>query len=306
MPSRYDLIALDLDGTLLCGRGRVSERNLAAIRRAREAGLKINVCTGRGYNECKHIARQIDQVEPLVVAGGSIVTDAANGCTLHRFSMNRDLVSRLVSSMTSHGHAALVLKDPSPVTDSGLRDHHEYLIVSPSGEDAVDPVSRWWFKEHDIRFKVVDSLEHDEHPELTVRVGVCGSRRQTAAAAHTLHHEFANEVVVHHFHAVAPIAGGAGVMPAGDDQIVVLEAFDRAVSKWNAISWLAHRDGIDPNRICAIGNDVNDIAMLQGAALGIAVGNAIPEAKAVAKRHTCDNDADGVAHAIDMILAGEW
>lgn len=306
MGVKYDLLALDLDGTLLCNRGRVSERNREAVRRARAAGLRVSVCTGRGYNECKAIARQIEQVEPLVVAGGSIVADASSGRTMHRFSMRPELVARLVSSMNRHGHAALVLKDPAPATDPGLRDHHEYLIVSPRGEPAIDPTSRWWFKEHDIRFKVVESIEQDEHPELTVRVGVCGTRRETAMAAAELHGEFAHEVVFHHFHAVAPVEGGVGVMPSGDDQVVILEAFDREVSKWNAITWLAEKSGIRPDRVCAIGNDVNDIAMLKGAALGIAVGNAIPEAKAVAKRHTLDNDQCGVAHAIDMILAGEW
>ena len=58
--------------------------------------------------------------------------------------------------------------------------------------------------------------------------------------------------------------------------------------------------------MAAIGNDINDVAMLKGAGLGIAVANAIDEARAASHRHTLSNEEHGVAHAIDRILAGEW
>ncbi|HMN41431.1 MAG TPA: HAD hydrolase family protein [Phycisphaerales bacterium] len=312
MPShRYDFIAIDLDGTLLCPRGRVSETNARAIHRARHAGVKVSVCTGRGYNECKHVTSQIDQVEPVVVAGGAILSHARTGRTLHRFPMNPALVRRLVGTLTSHGHAALVLKDPAADEDPSQSRHgasgypspgHDYLIVSPKGEKAIDPITMWWFREHKIKFHVVPTLDDDEHPGHTVRVGVCGTRGRTLAAADELQRDFAGEVVFHHFGAVVP--GDHQKRP--EDQIVILEAFDRSVNKWSAIRWLADRDGIDHARIAAIGNDINDVAMLSAAGLGVAMENAIPEAKAAARMHTRANDADGVAHAIEMILAGEW
>ncbi len=303
MPSpRYDLIAIDLDGTLLNSRGIVSDGNMRALKRATDAGVRISVCTGRGFNECKHYTAQIGHTEPVIVAGGAILSHAHSGRTIHRFPMNPTLVRRLVNSLTSHGHAALVLKDPAGEKESGLSPGHDYLIVSPDGEQAIDPISRWWFKEHRIGYHVVPSLDDDEHPDHTVRVGVCGTRGRTRAAAEELQRDFASEVVFHHFGAVVP---GDEKKPV-DDQIVILEAFDKSVNKWAAIQWLAHRREIDPTRIAAIGNDINDIAMLRGAALGVAMGNAIPEAAAAAHRHTLANDADGVAHAIDLILTGEW
>jgi HAD superfamily hydrolase (TIGR01484 family) len=308
---RYDFLAIDLDGTLLCSRGRISDTNILAIRRARDAGIRVAVCTGRGYNECKHYTAQLDHVEPVVVAGGAILAHAQTGRTLHRFPMNPALVARLVRTLTSHGHAALVLKDPADNEDAEKTRHgvsgypspgHDYLIVSPTGESAIDPITKWWFREHNIKFHVVPSLDHDEHPDHTVRVGVCGTRGRTRPAADELQHAFAGEVVFHHFGAVVP--GDHQKHP--DDQIVILEAFDKHVNKWQAIRWLAARDGIDHARIAAIGNDINDVAMLSAAGLGVAMENAIPEAKAAAHRHTLHHDAHGVAHAIDMILAGEW
>jgi hydroxymethylpyrimidine pyrophosphatase-like HAD family hydrolase len=299
---KYDLIAIDLDGTLLCSRGLVSELNVRAIERATRAGVRVAVCTGRGFNECKHVTSLLASEEPVVVAGGAILSHARTGRTIHRFPMNPDLVRRLVGRLTSHGHAALVLKDPADVDEPGIAPGHDYLIVSPTGESAIDPITRWWFEEHDIKFHVVPAIEHDEHPDHTVRVGVCGTRGRTQAAADELRRDFAREVVFHHFGAVVP---GDENKPA-DEQIVILEAFDKSVNKWAAIRWMADRRGIDPARIAAIGNDVNDVAMLHAAGLGVAMENAIPEARAAAGRRTRSNDADGVAHAIDMILAGEW
>jgi hydroxymethylpyrimidine pyrophosphatase-like HAD family hydrolase len=298
----FDLLAIDLDGTLLCPRGLCSPENTAAIDRARGAGLRVTVCTGRGWIECRDILAQIRQADPIVVAGGAILAEPRSGGTLHRFPMHPALVADLVGVLTRHGHAALVLKDPAGVRDHGLAPGHDYLIVSPRGESAIDPVTRWWFRAHGINFRVVPSLDHDDHPEHTVRVGVCGTRAETLAAADELRTAFHGRIVLHHFNAVVP--GDHEKHP--DDQIVILEAFDRAVTKWNAIEWLAGREGIDPKRIAAIGNDVNDVAMLRAAGLGIAMGNAIPEALAAAARTTLPNDRHGVAHAIDKLLANEW
>lgn len=304
---RYDLIAIDLDGTLLDSRGHISEASVAAIRRATEAGVRVSVCTGRGFNECKQYTRELGHVEPVVVAGGAILSDATSGKTMQRFPMHVSLVRRLVESLTSHGHAALVLKDPA-VLDEGSRcpggvcPGHDYLIVSPRGMAGVDPVSRWWFEEHGIGIHVVPHIDADEHPDHTVRVGVCGTRGATRAAAEQLRREFDAEATFHHFGAVAP---GDAHRP-GDEQVVILEAFDKSVNKWAAIRWLAARHGVGHDRIAAIGNDINDVPMLADAGLGVAVANAIPEALAVAKRRTESNDEDGVARAVERMLSGEW
>lgn len=311
----YDLIAIDLDGTLLCNRGEVSTENLRAIERARAAGVRVTVCTGRGMIECRHITDRIGQTDPVVVAGGAMLACPRSLRTLHRFEMDHALVSELVDCMLAHGHAALVLKDPDqtgsqePPTSitaqppGAFRPRgHDYLVVSPRGEDGIDPVTRWWFNALKVPVRIVGALHEDDHPEHSLRVGVCGTRRATAAVARDIREKFAHRTTLHHFHAVVP-----GTNPASEeDHILILEAFDERVSKWTAIRWLAERDGLDLTRIAAIGNDINDIAMLENAGLGIAVANSIDDAKRVSTRQTLSNEDHGVAHAIDRILAGEW
>jgi hydroxymethylpyrimidine pyrophosphatase-like HAD family hydrolase len=205
----------------------------------------------------------------------------------------------------------MILKDPdgtidpsSPQSEQG----HDYVVVSPRGRSGVSPITLWWFEEHDVKHRIVESLDDDEHPEHTVRVGVCGSRRLTTAVADAIRSTFAGLAAMHHFGAVTPgheqAAKDAGM--TGDEDILIFEAFHPDTDKWTAISWLAKQRDIDPRRICAIGNDVNDLGMLRAAGLGVAMANAIPAARDIATRHTLANDADGVAHAIERVLTGEW
>ena len=63
-----------------------------------------------------------------------------------------------------------------------------------------------------------------------------------------------------------------------------LEIAPVGVTKWSGILHLAEKWGIAPNEICAVGDDTNDIPMIRSAGLGIAMGNAQPHVKAVARR----------------------
>jgi 5-amino-6-(5-phospho-D-ribitylamino)uracil phosphatase len=304
MKPRYDLLAIDLDGTLLDPGGSVPHANVEAIRAARAAGMAVTICTGRGFVECREIAERIEQRGSVVVAGGAIVACGVSGATEHRFPMDLALVGEIVECLNRHGHAALVLKDPSATAPAAGEPGHDYVVVSPRGRDGIDPISRWWFDALGVKIRVVPSLDADGHPEHTVRVGLCGSVQETQAAADEVRARFGPRVTLHHFGAVVPSMGGPG--GSEGQEIIILEAFDRKVNKWTAISWLAERDGIDPARIAAIGNDVNDVAMLKGAGLGIAMANAVPEAMAVATHVTLDNRSAGVAAAIEKIVRGEW
>lgn len=293
--SPYGLLAIDLDGTLLNSQGRVSRANIEAIGRARRAGVHVTICTGRGLVECRSILQLIEQTNPVVVGGGSMVACPATSATLHRFLMGYDLVRRLSDCLIAHDHAVLILKDPHSVG-------HDYTILSPKGPAGLDPVTRWWFETMRITPRYITSLAEDDHPEDTVRVGVCGTRRATARAAAEVREAFGHELSMNHFQAVVPGA----VSSDPDDAIVILETFAKAANKWSAIEWVSGQLGVSQKQVVAIGNDINDLEMLAAAGLGVAMGNSIPEALAAARQHTRGNDEDGVAHAIDRVLGGEW
>ncbi|MBI1189182.1 MAG: HAD hydrolase family protein [Tepidisphaera sp.] len=293
----YDIIAIDLDGTLLDGKGRVSDANLAAIHAARAAGLRTLICTGRGLAECRHITAAISQTDPVVVAGGSIIADPVRGHTLKRFPVRLDMVHDTVARLNAMRHAALVLKDPS---EAG----YDYLVVHGKERHPLDPVTKWWFDTMSIKVRYLDDIAHDEHPEHTVRVGACGLSNHLAPLRADLLAAAKGRAQVHSFPAV--VAPEHASRLADGQSLHILELFDADATKWSAVSHLASQWGVPAGRIAAIGDEVNDESMIRGAGLGIAMGNAVPVIKDAARRHTRRHDEDGVSHAIHHILAGEW
>ncbi len=296
MARKYDLVAIDLDGTLLDHSGSVDARNLEALRRAREAGMIVTVCTGRALIESMPIIRAIEQTGPVVVSGGAMVADPTTGKTLERFAMERELVREMVQYLGAHDHAALVLKDPS-ATD------YDYLVIGPGGAESLDPSSRWWFNKMGVRVRYATHLDDDEHHEHTVRVGAYQTNKPFDELAGKLRQEFGPRATLQHFH--------GALLPKerrdlGIQSVHIVEMFHARADKWQAIERLCARLHIDPKRTAAIGDQLNDMEMITHAGLGVAMGNAHERIKAVAKRTTGACDEAGVATAIEHMLAGEW
>jgi len=289
--TRYDLIAIDLDGTLLAPDGRVSDANRRALADARDAGVTILPCTGRGLVESRKILGQFDHAGPVVTAGGAITADARTGETLHRFAMDPSLTGRAVSIMHECGHAALVLKD-APAAG------FEYLVLGSELGHQIDPIIEWWFQSMRVTVRFGATLADDEHPEHSVRVGLCAEADRSAPVARRLQDELGDSILLHDFPAV---------VHRGETRTVhILEVFDARASKWGAIEACCARAGLDPARTAAIGDEVNDVPMIRGAGLGVAMGNAIDAVKQAADRHAPSNADDGVAFAIGRILDGAW
>jgi hydroxymethylpyrimidine pyrophosphatase-like HAD family hydrolase len=265
--------------------------------------IEVVICTGRGVAESKvaidsiraDIPAKGREVAPIVVAGGAMVADARSGRTLHRWPMDRGLVERLCAHFAAANRAPLVLKDRDA---AGF----DYLVVNTG---PIEHPTQWWFEVMDVEVKFIDSIAHDPHPEHTVRVGFAAETPVMRALAASVKEGFGHETTVQHFCAVAGNRDG-GPHGVRTEDIQLLEVFDRQVNKWTAIHQLALKQGIPRERVAAIGDEVNDLAMIQGAGLGIAMGNAIPEVKAAADVQTLGHAQDGVAYAILRILAGEW
>jgi len=237
MPQRrYDLLAVDLDGTLFGPDGKVSEGNRQAIDRARAQGLEVVICTGRSMRESITAINAIRAdipaagrtVAPMVCAGGAMLCDVATGATLHRWPMHSDLVARLCRHFADRERAPLILKDYGA---AGF----DYLIVN-SGP--IEAPTQWWFSAMNVEVKFVDHIDHDPHPEHTVRVGFAAMATIMRDLARTVHDEFGQETLTQHFAAVAGFKKGE---PHGvrDESVHLLEVFDRQVNKWTAVHRLA-------------------------------------------------------------------
>jgi Cof subfamily protein (haloacid dehalogenase superfamily) len=271
------MIAIDLDGTLLSPKGEVSPRSKQAVHRALKAGLLVCFATGRNWTESRLVLEAVSHYPTAVFAGGAMIVDTHQQVVLHSMKMEPALAGELCGFIESRGFAALALQDGSAGVD---------YLVSTSVE--IDHVSELWMTAMGVKRDHRDDLATFAHPH-TVRVGAVGRIRESGELDKALRAHFGDRVMSHNID-----------VPGSD--FAVVEVFDPSVNKWQGILHVAKRHGIDPAQIIAIGDDLNDVAMIKNAGLGIAMGNARPEVQAIAKRVVGTNAEDGLATFLDELV----
>jgi 5-amino-6-(5-phospho-D-ribitylamino)uracil phosphatase len=279
---RYRMIAIDLDGTLLAPDGRVTPRAKAAVHRALSAGLLICFATGRNWTESKAVLDAVEHYGTAVFVGGAMVVDTEREITLHRMMMDPQLARELCAFLEAEGHAALALQDTAT---AGV----DYLVTSGV---PLNEATRGWMNLTDAVVHSVPRLGEYRH-EHTVRVGICAEPAEVRRVREDLIRQFGERVV-------------CLSLFVSSYNVEVMEVFDPAVNKWEGVLHVARRHGIDPSEIVAIGDDVNDIPMIRGAGLGVAMGNAKPEIQSIADRVIRGNHDEGLAEFLDELVDGHF
>lgn len=272
------MIAIDLDGTLLCPRSTVTARVKAAVHNALRSGLVVCFATGRNWTECHAVLEAVDHYDSAVFIGGALVVDTKSRQTIHRTMMRPELARELTALMETLGHAVLAVQDRQT---AGV----DYLI---SHGIPVNAETAHWMKVNSASHQMVEGLAGHAH-EHTIRVGIVAPPEEVARVKAVLVERFGEQIYL--INLMVPAAG-----------VEVLEVFDPAVNKWAGIQHVAKRHGIKGDEIIAVGDDVNDIPMLRHAGLGVAMGNAKPEVRAVAKRVIGANAEDGLAIFLEEIV----
>lgn len=282
---KHRLLAIDLDGTLFDSAGRIPQANIDAVHRARDAGVLVALCTGRGLTESRYAIDTLDHHGPIILAGGALVSDPSTRKTLHRAVIEPHLAAELIDFLDPSSHAVVALLDPDA-------QRHDYLVVNP---EKLTANTRWWFDTIGASIRCVDRpTPRDLHHIL--RTGIVAPPQVMPTVRRALEQRFGPRIVVQHFTAVRQ----------DNEDIEVLEVFASGVSKWSALQWLAAENRIPLDSTAAIGDQINDLSMIQNAACGIAMANAVPQVLAVARHTTTTNDQAGVAAAIEHLLTGRW
>ncbi len=276
----YDLLAIDLDGTLLDSRHRLPPRNRTALHAAHEAGLKIVVCTGRSFTETRPILNDIGlDLDAAVTVGGALLSDVATGKTIDYTTITLDVALEASRWFLERDYAVLWLRDASTAGFDG------YLIDAARRHPAIDR----WFEITPCRMRNLIGLPDDGEPPLRITVVDDIDVLDGVSA------EFGR------------VFGGrmtSNIIQVPTYGFTVLEAFDTGVDKWYGIEKLCRRWKIDPCRTVAVGDDVNDLPMIARAGRGVAVANAKPAVKEVAEQVVATNDECGVADLIEQLLRG--
>lgn len=284
------LLVTDLDGTLLDRSGRVSPRNRAALRAAREAGWHVAIATGRTWSESHRATDCVAEEALFIGVGGAILHEAGSGRVLESLTIDARVAVALAETVVGHGHRAHVLLDAS-------RAGHDYLFV---GTAELDPATQWWLREHPVTARDWVAAPGDAHEQLegrVLRVGTIGEEAEIAPLAATVAAGWGDRVAVRAWSALT-------AEEATGSKTHMLEVFEARADKWSMACLAADRLGIDRRSIVALGDGLNDLELMRSAPLSVAMANADPRIAAVAAAHTAAHHEDGVAVAVEALLDG--
>lgn len=264
------LIASDLDGTLLDRDRTVSPRTVTAIRAADAAGLVVIAATGR----------QACQLPPGVSSSGVRYAVASNGAIGVDLRGNDVLFEDQLSATVAADIVAALRQRLPAARFSAVRDHGTWHAAEPGYLELLNPEERdnqWW------RIEAVTTAEMLAEPTLKLTV------RHPRLDADDLLAEL-SACDVDGFHATTSGAPFLEIAGAG-------------VTKASGVARLCELLHLTAAEVMALGDARNDIELLSWAGTSVAMGNAVPEAAAVADWVTATNEEDGVALAIETVLA---
>ncbi|WP_128100763.1 Cof-type HAD-IIB family hydrolase [Paenibacillus sp. DCT19] len=283
------LFATDLDGTLLNRDSQISPENAAAIHRAQQEGLRVTIATGRVYSDVVNISLEGGIKTPVIGSNGATIHDE-NGQRLFHLPLERET-------------AASVMQ--------WLEDHDCYYEASTQ-QGIYAPINS-----HNAMLAEMDRILGASPSEDVARLIRAVKKHYDKKDYHRVssHQEIPAEAHIYNIMAFSmnpdQLREGRQYFAARSDVAMVVSSehnFEMQhpdVSKGNALSKLAAHLNIAMEDTVSIGDNFNDVSMLQMAGLGIAMGNAEPEIKALAKAITLTNVEHGVAHAIYSVLEGK-
>ncbi|ADL50435.1 sugar-phosphatase [Clostridium cellulovorans] len=266
----YKLIALDMDGTLLRDDKTVSPAVFDAIQAAKAKGAKVVLATGRPIKGVDKYLTHLNLKEAgdyVATFNGALVQDTFTGDVISHITMNHDdLITIYEASRELRTHVHFFDKNTlyTPNKDISKFTVHEAFM---------NDVSLNYINIEDVNKDIVISkVMMIDYPEILDRVVT----------------ELPKELVEKY-----TIVRSAPFF---------LEFLNIDANKGNGIMLLANKLGIKQEEVICVGDAGNDIHMVEYAGLGVAMGNATDDLKAVANYITKSNNEDGVAHVINEFI----
>ena len=279
--SKIRLLAVDVDGTLLCG-GTVDPADADALRAAAEAGIVVCLCTGRSWNEVREIWEEMnlpDPRAPVVCAGGALVVEPDTGRSLYSRPFDRATADELAQEMHGLGYPVMALVD-------GWREGFDYYII---GRYEDHPLYRRFFDRRERRIRQVTELNRPDHAR-PLRISVLEERDRADELVGMFRRRFAGRIEIQ------------AIWLRGLD-LHIVEAFAAGANKFTAMVYVGQGCRIGPGAMAAIGDDYNDLPLLQGAALSATTADAPDELRRAADVIVAPRGQRAVAEFVDMLLA---
>ena len=262
------LFVSDLDGTMLPDGNVVSAENIAAVRRAVEAGGTVTIATGRMFEAALPVAKALGVDVPIISYNGALIK-SPSGHIYEEHLIDPLLTRDILTFCKERGwyiqsYSGGVLRYAEACEESRFYENSQKLTGMAVGWDG-------------LYAHVAGNCKL-----LLVTEG----REVTIKRAETLLSAFGTQV---------------DVTRSAD---CLIEIVPKGISKASALQSLAAKLGIPIEETMAIGDAYNDLPMLKAAGKSVAMGNAFPEIKEVTDYETLTCEENGLAAAIYHYVLG--
>lgn len=274
--SEIKIIGLDLDDTLFNSKKEITPRTLAAIEAAAKKGIVVLPATGRPITGLPSQFMDIPGVNYALTSNGATVTEISTGKVLVEQPFQREMALGIYRLLEPLDNIINVFTN-GVVYTSADTVARSIEICHPS-----------------IREYVRRTRHPVEDMEGFLMENIHGIEKFNILYESEEVRQYAWALVAQHY----PDAEIASSLPGN------IEINAPGVNKGSGLIALAKHLGFTAENVMAIGDSGNDLAMIQQAGLGVAMGNAQPHIKAAAKVITDDNNHDGVAKAIETYALG--
>lgn len=271
------LLAIDIDGTLLDPQFKITAENLAALRAAHAAGIEIVLATGRRHDYALPVAQEIGVSAWLISSNGALIRSSV-GETFYTDLLPAATAAKLIRHMDAfRGHAVLTFDRPG-----------NNALVLERFEELNQSISRW-IQANSPFIQYISPLEEAliENP---IQAMYCGRlSRMQQVEERLVEAEFLGEI---------------SILKTQYDHrdLCILDILNRGCSKGNALRRWAAQHGIPREQVMAIGDNFNDLEMLEFAGVAVVMGNASQELKQSGWKVTASNAENGVARALEDVL----
>lgn len=255
-----DLVALDLDGTLLGPGESVSPRNRKAVAAALAAGIRVVLVTGRGVDTPIRVSKELGLNLPVICCHGALTKDFGANKILEHVPVPLQYAKPMIAFAEREGLAIAVYHDEVFHRLEGSKIYMDDMR-GPGWREASS----------------LSEILRDGAPTFIRFLGPESVARMQS--------EFGD----------LPLAFRYETW----QDFVECAVLSREASKKNALAKLCADFGVSAERVLAIGDSRNDVPMLRWAGIGVAMGNALPEVRESVRYVTSSNDRDGVAQAIE-------
>lgn len=281
------LIATDMDGTLLNAAHEISEENVKAIKAAQDQGITVVIATGRAFYEANAPVESTGLKVPYICLNGAEVRDESFDI-MHTSSLNHEMIEAIQKVLDREHIYYQVYTNFGIYTEDPKKDLAIYIDIAEHAGQKADVEKIRNHIQHRIdqgTLKVVGNYDQvmETPGEIVMKILAFDSDEAKIERV-------SKELAKHQ---------GLAVSSSSRGNIEITNAY---AQKGIALEEIAKQLGIDMQDVMAIGDNMNDVSMLERVGYPVAMENALPKVKEYAKYVTDTNQHSGVGKAIQKML----